>query len=215
MFHWSRHRRNDALLNQDMEGHMMKDCLLMYILVRLALPSWALFVEPHREKLIKRLLVVCCSLLPPLQTGWLAEWCQLRQMHMLKQDPWKMWCFEGEEIDGTVEGWAELADRASCATLVGSSCVYTDHRLLTALLGPSCWFVPRLRPGCLLGSAILTLQTCTANISVKYLRVDWAATADSCELNNTDKLWPKKEPFPNRPTFPISFLFHALWWVVG
>jgi hypothetical protein len=36
----------------------------------------------HREKCAKKLLVVCCSFLPLLQT-W-ADW-----MHMLRQDLWR------------------------------------------------------------------------------------------------------------------------------
>ena len=64
----------------------------------------------HREKCTKKKKNsdgVLKFLATPSGFGWLAEWCQLRQMHMLRKDP-------SADSDG---GWAWLAYRASCTTL--------------------------------------------------------------------------------------------------
>jgi hypothetical protein len=73
-FHWSRHRRENALLKQARErthdeGFVTKDT---HVLVHLTLHSWDALAGLHREKCTKKLLVVCCSFLMLLQTP--ADW---------------------------------------------------------------------------------------------------------------------------------------------
>ena len=185
-FHWSRHRREDALLKQAREKTCDQRIFVWSVLHWVVeLHLWGL----QREKWIKKLLVVCS-----VDLGWLAEWCQLRQMHMLRKDP-------SADSDG---GWAWLAYRASCTTpasLVSSLFPWERHspELLAPLQVPCadsswgwgmtvaarychcCWFV----------FAILTLPKWTSGVCVKCLLVDQAAAACWPELNcqfpdNTD-----------------------------
>jgi hypothetical protein len=50
--------------------------------------------------------------------GWLAEWCQLRQTHVLRQDLWRAWCLEGINRTWWKGTATKLGLLAICAKLV-------------------------------------------------------------------------------------------------
>ena len=89
-FHWRRHRREDVLLKQARERHVMKDSSLTTHMYWSAL-HWVAkqhLSELHKEKHTNKLVVVCCSFLATsADSGWLAEWCQLEQTHVLSKTP--------------------------------------------------------------------------------------------------------------------------------
>jgi hypothetical protein len=97
---WSRQRRELVLRKQAHEKtcdeRFFANCT--HVLVHLTLHSWATFVrtlygEMHEKILVIYLIYYSLLLLP--KTGWLAEWCQLKQAcadearHM--ED---LWCLE-------------------------------------------------------------------------------------------------------------------------
>jgi hypothetical protein len=101
-FHWNRHRREDVLLKQAHEsthdaGVFAND---MQVLVRLTLGSWAVFVgTPKRETQQNKTKQktsggVLQFLATSSDSGWLTEWCQLRQTHVLRHTE-DSWCLKG------------------------------------------------------------------------------------------------------------------------
>jgi hypothetical protein len=123
-------------------------------------------------------------------------------------------------------GWARLAYRAHCATLVGLASLLIFAWLRKAQrwtspgipLGPSCWPVPRVRAGCLCWVMSLLLLTWHywPGLPVYLWSVCECIELPllTCELNcwqHRQELLQKKKkkkPFLSRPTSPISFLSH-------
>ena len=84
MFRWGWHRRKDALLKQARErtrdeGVFAKGSCVLVCLTLIAELS-SILSGFHREKHTKKLLVAS------VDSGRLTECCQLRQIHMLRQD---------------------------------------------------------------------------------------------------------------------------------
>lgn len=62
----------------------------------------------HRQKRTKN-LVVCLA--ASEDAGWLAQWCRLRQMHLLRQDRWRtcdVWREHKKDSTDCDGGWAWL-----------------------------------------------------------------------------------------------------------
>lgn len=115
-FSWSRHRRRDVMLKQMCEGtflwsrHRRKGVLLeqtcertrdegfftnyMHVLIQLTCAVEFLLSGVHREKFAKKTSGGVLQILATsIDSGWSAEWLQLRQFHMVRQDAcWGMIC---------------------------------------------------------------------------------------------------------------------------
>jgi hypothetical protein len=154
MFHWSRHGREDALLKHVCERIRDEGFFASnpHVLIRLTLCSWA-------------------DCWDSTDLGLLDAHAEARHME-------DMGCLEGRNR-------TQCCDR-NRAWLAGTanSIPWERHSQRTSPgvpCGPSCWFKPRLRPGCLLGPvtavADLSLLNWTAGASERCLRVDRAAAA--------------------------------------
>jgi len=206
---WNRHRRADVLLKQACERTRDEgfSASNTHYVVDLHLSG------VHRQKHAKKLLLVYCRF---LDSGWLSEWCQLRQRHLLGQDWGGRVMFGGPDR----RWWKPSLTcyRTSCTTLVGleSLLIFSSLREAQSRTspGPSCW----LRPGCLCQVVpccwflftVSTLLNWTADVSGKCLWVDRAATADlRTELPiSTQHRWEfLQRPFLNRsiPLAPHPF----------
>jgi hypothetical protein len=119
----------------------------------------------HREKHTKNFWW-CAAVSWCFMRLALAEWCQLRQVHVLRQDFVEdTWCFEG--INRT--SWTGREHRISCAKLVGleSSLIVAQSRKAWMSLLCHATVV-----------ANWILMNWTVSISVTCLQVDWAAKVD-------------------------------------
>ena len=172
-------------------------------------------------------------------SGWLAEWCQLRQTHVLRHK--KCWgkahggpvMFGGYKKDpmDSDRGWAWLAYRASCATSwVLSSLIYASLReaqsrtsgllpwsLLLTWADAEAWLS-------LLGSAtaadsyLLSLLYWTGLLVILWSVCECIELLLTCELNFLTTqmvVAPKNLSKQVHPTTPIFFLSQYCWWVVG
>ena len=81
-----------------MKGHVIKDSTLMtYVLVYLALSSWAAFVRTLYREMHQKNLMVCCSFLLLLQpqADWQSDVSWDRHTCWGKTCARDMWCLEG------------------------------------------------------------------------------------------------------------------------
>jgi hypothetical protein len=187
-------------------------------------------LEPHWEKCSKNTSGDVLKFLASMNLGWLAEWWQLRQTHELRQDLWRpcdAWRAYTKDSMDSNSGWAWLAYRASCATLVGLASFLIFASLREVQLRPSpgvppvpsCWLELRLMPHWFF-YVLLLICVCHPN-SAEWSVCKWI------ELLLPANLWIEgpisrqhrwellQRTFLNRSTFPIFFLPHYVWWVVG
>jgi hypothetical protein len=223
-FSWSRHRTEDVLLKQAHErthdeGILAND---KHVLVYLILHLWGLHGKKSAQKTsrdILQFLAISSDL------GWLAERCQLRQMHVPRLDPWRI-CDVWRDINRTwwtvVEAELGLLIDLAVQRLWVSCLPWERHsELLLAFLwsllmnsaeaecwvGYCCWFL----------FAILTPLNWTAGVYVTCLQMDPAVAANlwtELPISRQHRWVLLQRTFLNRSTSPVSFLFHYLWWVV-
>jgi hypothetical protein len=154
-FHWSRHRREDALLKQASEGIRDEGFFVndTHVFVHFTLFSWAAFVgTPYREMHWKTSGGGCgfwgLGLIGCMSSGKTS----IEARHV--ED---MWCLEGINRTPRSDGdRAWLVGTASCAMIVGleSLLIFPSLREAqprTSVVPPSlsCSLKLRLRPGCL------------------------------------------------------------------
>ena len=166
-------------------------------------------------------------------SGWLAEWCQLTQMHLLRQDPcWDTTCgghvmFGGYKLESTNSDgdWAWLAYRSRCTTLVCLESLLIFYLLRHSqellLVFPAdlclCYGLAILWGHATTADSYLLPPLYWARLLV-YPWVDRAAAANlqtELLISRQLRLMLLQRTFLNRFTSPISFLPHYLWWVVG
>lgn len=98
-FLWKVGMSNDYLLKQTCKGcRTMKDFLITTHMYWFTLHCIAeLYLSSlHREKCTKNLVVFWQLLTASSDLGWLAEWYQLIQTHVVSYDPWEvMWYLMG------------------------------------------------------------------------------------------------------------------------
>jgi hypothetical protein len=190
----------------------------------------------HKEKCTKN---TCGGMLQFLavssDSGWLAEWCQLRQIYILRQDQWRtqdVWQEYKKDLTVMEAELGLLIELAEQLLLVLSlhwaSLCWERHsgELFLALLpGPSGWLVPSLRPGYLCKVMPLLLIYVWYPNSTKLDR--WSicevlVSRSSCHCWPVNHWFPdntdggcSKEPFLNRSTsstHPFFFTTSAGWW---
>ena len=222
-----------------MKGHMMKDSLLKTHMYWSALRAWLRFIcWDSIERNLPENFWWCASDSCCFHGLWLiGRGMSVERDTCAEARPIEnMWCLEGSKLDSTNSDGdrAWLAYRASCAMLVGlqSSLIFNSLREAQSRtspgvpLGPSCWLQPgwglaisaRYFHHCWFLFAGPILLSWTAGVFVKFCEwvdllllfpVNWTVDFLTMQMGFVPKNLSKQVHFP------VSFLFHYPWWVVG